>query len=262
MNDDLEQKIEEMRVMLKVIAKTWSIMRNSLNSWDFNAFKTSIENLNSNLNAVDIVWEILKDSIVEKNRQDSKQIGSDEYIFELEKCLREQNLQVQGNYPEYTLPPYKLVINNETSDIKLFFGRKIEKTTIMKPDKIALWVSDKHKNITKKKFDVEMFMNELIETYKIINKLTYREKDVIWGKAVKILDLYNILTIKKSTKMDYPKLLYMYELAQLKEFSEMVYNDFKFEFGFARDPSKAIIIVDSKGIESRISSLTIYKEGK
>lgn len=257
-----ENKTTEINNSIKKISKTWSIINISIPSWDFNTLKTSIEDFDKNLITADKEWKIFKNTIIENIDNNSKKVGNKEYILDLETSLKEQKLPLIGEFPEYSIPPFKLVINKEAFEIKLFFGRKFDKTTIMKPKEIAIWVQNKYKKITNKKFDTSGFMKELIEAYKVVNKCTYREKDIIWGKAVKILDIYSILTLKRSTKLDYPKQLYMYELAQLKENSEMVYEDCKFELGFARNPTDAIVIVDSKGVESRISSLTIYKEGK
>lgn len=263
MFNNLEEiKITEIDSSIKNISKTWSIISKSIHSWDFNTLKTSIEDFDKNLITAGKEWETLKNTIIEDMANDSKKIGDKEYISDLDISLKEQKLPLIGEFPEYLIPPFKLVINKGAFEIKLFFGRKSEKITIMKPGEIAIWVLNKYKKITNKKFDTSNFMKDLIEAYKIVNKLTYREKNIIWGKAVKLLEIYNVLTLKRSTKLDYPKQLYMYELAQLKENSEeMLYEDYKFELGFTRNQTDAIVIVDSKGAESRISSLTIYKGG-
>ncbi|MBU1152585.1 hypothetical protein KKB84_01240 [bacterium] len=257
-----ENKITEINSSIKKISKIWSSINKSIPSWDFNTLKTSMEDFDKKLITANKEWEIFKNTIIENIDNNSKKVGDKEYITDLDISLREQKLPLIGEFPEYLIPPFKLAINKESFEIKLFFGRKFEKTTIMKPKEIAIWVQNKYKKITNKKFDPSIFMKELIEAYKWGNKNIYREKEVLWGKAVKLLEIYSILTIKRSTKLDYPKQLYMYELAQLKENSEMVYEDYRFELGFAKNPTDAIVIVDSKGVESRVSSLTIYKEGK
>ncbi|MFH1528780.1 MAG: hypothetical protein ABIG69_19420 [Bacteroidota bacterium] len=257
-----ENKITEINNSIKKISKIWSSINKSIPSWDFNTLKTSIEDFDKKLIIANKEWETFKNTIIEDINNNSKKVGDKEYIADLYTSLRGQGLPLTGEFPEYSIPPFKLVINKENLEIKLFFGRKSEKTTIMKPKEIAIWVFDKYKKITNKKFDTLCFMEELIEAYKRVNQITYREKEVLWGKAVKLLDIHDTLTIKKSTRLDYPKQLYMYELAQLKENSEMVCKEYKFEMGFARDQKNAIVIVDSKGVESRISSLTIYKGGK
>ena len=257
-----ENKITEINNLIKKIYKTWGIIGKAVPFCDFNTLKTSIDDFDKNLITANKEWEILKNVIIEDIDNNSKKVGDKEYIVDLNASLREQKLPLTGEFPEYSIPPFKLVINKQNLEIRLFFGNKYEKTTIMKPKEIAIWVFDKYKKITNKKFDTSNFMKELIEAYKLGNKNTYREKEVLWGKAVKLLEIYSILTIKRSTKSDYPKQLYMYELAQLKENSEMVYEDYKFELGFPRNSRDAIVIVDSRGVESRVSSLTIYKKGK
>jgi hypothetical protein len=73
------------------------------------------------------------------------------------------------------------------------------------------------------------------------------------------MDLYEIMTLKQTARQDYPKQFFVFDLGLLKESSMLELNEFRFELGFARNQARAIVVVDSSGRESRISSLTVYK---
>ncbi|MCG2790392.1 MAG: hypothetical protein L6305_01415, partial [Actinomycetia bacterium] len=73
----------------------------------------------------------------------------------------------------------------------------------------------------------------MFDAYQIINKLTFRNKDAIWGKAVKLIEIYNLMTLRRTTKQEYPKQFYQYELGLLKENLNLSFNGYRFEFGFA-----------------------------
>ena len=64
--------------------------------------------------------------------------------------------------------------------------------------------------------------------------------------------------LRRSARQEYPKPLYLFELGKLKELVTLQVGEYRFELGFARDQFKALVIVDSHGRDSYLSSLTIY----
>ena len=245
---------------MKQITKSWQKIKKLYIYWDTNNIKSNLDSYNLELTQLSINSTSGNDFLSEKIQDISKYIGSAEYINDLESALKNLSIPFIGEFPEYDIPPYKFSISKENMEARLFFGRKSEKTTSMNPEIISNWVNIKYKKITGKKFDINVFMKELFDAYQYINKITFRNKDTIWGKAIKLTELYGLLTIKRSTKQEYPKQFYQYELGLLKENLNLSFNGHRFEFGFAKDISKAIAIIDSKGIVSYVSSLTIYKE--
>lgn len=177
----------------------------------------------------------------------------------MEQALREAGVPLQGKFPQYEFPPFKLFLAVEDREAKLSIGRKHEKTTVLHPKTLAAWVTKRYQQVTRKKFDVQGFMKELLSAYKFANKAAYREEEVLWGRAVGLDVIYELLTIKRAARQDYPKPLFVYELGRLKEQFDLTMDDYRFELGFARNQSRALVIVDSQGRESRLSSLTIYK---
>ena len=245
---------------MKQITKSWQKIKKLYIDWDTNNIKSNLDAYNLELTQLSINSTSGSDFLSEKIQDISKYIGSAEYINDLESALTNLDIPYIGEFPEYDIPPYRLSVSKENMEVRLFFGRKSDKITSLNPESISNWVNIRYKKITNKKLDINVFMKELFDAYQYINKITFRNKDTIWGKAIKLTELYGLLTIKRSTKQEYPKQFYQYELGLLKENLNLSFNGYRFEFGFAKDISKAIAIIDSKGKVSHVSSLTIYKE--
>lgn len=246
----------------KSLLKNWQIIKNISKSWNI---KDSINNSSNMIPLIERLtesWTIIQEEL-DASFEDLKQkINSSEFILSLENSLRDLGVPISGEFPQYDIPPFKLSISRDAYEARLSLGRKHERTAVLNPPELAKWVSIRYKKLTGRKFNQTAFMKELLEAYSYANRLIYREKDVAWGRAVSLNDIYDLLTLKVSSKQDYPKQFYIYDLGLLKEQSTISYEDYKFELGFARNQSKSIAIVDSLGRESRISSLTIYKEGE
>jgi len=259
-NNDRDNIISVLDTNLKQFTRLWQRIKKLYNDWDINNIKINLDSFNSELKQLNTNCISVNNYISENTQNISEYIGNNEYINNLELSLKNLSIPFIGSFPEYDIPPYRLSVSKENMESRLFFGRKSEKINSMNPENIANWVNTKYKKITTKKFDINILMKELLDAYQIQNKLSFRNKDTIWGKAVKLTEIYNLLTLKKATKQEYPKQFYQYELGILKENLNLSLNEYRFEFGFAKDISKAIAIIDSKGKINYLSSLTIYKE--
>jgi hypothetical protein len=119
-------------------------------------------------------------------------------------------------------------------------------------------VNKKYQAVVGRKFEADRLMNDLLEAYKIANQMIYRHEKVLWAKAVGLETIYTLLTLRRSARVEYPRPLYLFELGRLKELVNPQVGEYSFELGFARDQFKALLIVDSQGRESHLSSLTIH----
>jgi hypothetical protein len=246
----------------KSLLKDWQIVKNISKSWNI---KDSIQVSTAVIPLLQRLtesWNTIQEDLNISFEDLKQKVNSSEFVSSLENSLRDQGVPFSGEFPQYDIPPFKLNISLDSFEARLSLGRKHERTSALHPLELAKWVSIRYKKLTGRKFNQTTFMKELLEAYSYSNRLVYREKDIAWGRAVPLNDIYDLLTLKLSSKQDYPKQFYMYDLGLLKELSTISYEAYKFEFGYARNQSKAIAIVDSQGRESRISSLTIYKEGE
>ena len=78
------------------------------------------------------------------------------------------------------------------------------------------------------------------------------------GTSIDLKEIYKLLTLKNSAKQDYPEALFTYDLARLKEQFEISHDGHRLEFVPSRNQSSGLLLVSSKGQESRVGSLTIH----
>lgn len=121
-----------------------------------------------------------------------------------------------------------------------------------------LLVSGQYRRVIDSKFDAARFCRELISTYEMLNRLMLQKEEVVWGQSVPLKDIYRLLTMKQSTKQDYPEPLFIYDLARLKEQTEIRYDRYQFELEPSRNQASSFLLVNSQGQESRVSTLAIH----
>jgi len=250
---------DRMDAMARQMAKSWTAVKNACRAWDFRAFDKALAAFSSAVADLAGNWPAVEPALREEMEENSRFVESKDYQQALEEALLAAGLPLQGSFPQYELIPYKLTIDSEDKEIRLSIGRRQEKTRCMEPKQAAKWVASRYQALTGKRFDAPGFMRELISAYEYANKVAYREGEVKWGLAVAIEELYNLLTLKRGARLEYPKALFLYELGRLKEQVELKVDEYQLEIGYPRKHEKAVTIVDSRGRESRVSSLTVYK---
>lgn len=246
---------------LKESTKAWAQAGEAATTWDIQGLERAMKTLDQKQSELSTYWQEARKDLLELEQLLHDSLKESTYAVELEQCLRTAGIPLQRNFPEYDFPPFKLVIDSEAMEARLIYGRKVEKTRVLQPTKLSEWVALRYQKVVGKKFDAKRLMKELMGAYQYANRYTYRGEDVLWGRAISLELLYDLLTLRKPSKQDYPKSLYLYELGLLKEQPDLSVDGFAFEFGFAREQSKALVLVDSRGRESRVSSLTIYQDG-
>ena len=254
---DLEkQVISETDVLIRRLAKQWKQIKKSKMDWDFQTLTKTLVSFENDLQQLSQSWDDKLQCLNEWVVSQQSWINSPAYTEAIEEALKTAKIPFQGSFPEYDFPPFKLVFKDDV--VRLWLGKMQEKTTCLSPLAIAEWVSKNYKRVIEKKFDIERFLKELLAAYQKGNQINYREEHVMWGKAVPLELIYELLTLKQSAKKEYPKSLFVFEIARLKEQFEVQHEGYVFELGYARKQEKAFLIIDSKGHDHRLSSLTIY----
>lgn len=251
--------LSELDQAMRRLNKEWANLKTARKTWDLQSYQKTLLALSAQTQELSPLWQSKQEVWQADLTQLQAQLQAANYVTEIESALHQVGIVFQGEFPKYEFPPFSLHFQLTDGTIKLWLGKLQEKTTALHPREVAEWVSKRYKKVTEKKFDTERFLKELLAAYKKANQLTYREADVLWGKAAPLELLYDLLTLKQSAKKDYPKSLFIYELARLKEQFDMRYEGYQFELGFARNQERAFVLVDSHGKESRHSSLTIYQ---
>jgi hypothetical protein len=125
---------------------------------------------------------------------------------------------------------------------------------------VAAWVAARYKKLVDKKFDSQRFCRELVDAYQTGNRIAYKQDEVLWGHAVSLSTIYELLTVRYSARQEYPKELYIFELGRLKEQLEIRYQNYRLVFGTAKKQKNALLVTDSQGRENSLSSLIIFHE--
>jgi len=239
--------------------RSWHVLKQTPATWNLKDSLRHAEGLGLLVGRLASVLSAAEQELAKVNEGIREKITSSEYATELESEMRSAGIRFSGEFPSYDLPPFRFTVSLEEFEAKLSLGRKSERTADLNPQQLAKWVGVRYKKVLSRKFNATAFLKDLLEAYRVSNRLNYRGKEIAWGCAVPILDLYDILTLKQTARQDYPKQYFVYDLGLLKESAVPELNGFRFELGFARNQARAIVVVDSSGRESRISSLTIYK---
>jgi hypothetical protein len=252
--------IGEMSTIIKRINNTLSKAKKAVEGWDFKAFDKARDVFieDTKLLAADSEDKL---SQIDLNIQElSAFVTSPAYPEALEDELKAAGVPFRGAFPRYELIPYKLTIDVGQGVVILSVGRKSERISAFAPQQVAAWVAVRYKKLVERKFDSQQFCKELLDAYKIGNKIAYKNNEILWNHSVSLTTIYELLTLRRSAKQEYPKELYTYELGRLKEQFEIRYQNYRYEFGFARNQSNALLVTDSQGKESRLSSLMVYRE--
>jgi hypothetical protein len=242
----------------KALLRNWSAEQKADREWNVRQRERSLAACDHLVADLMEAWVPCQEQITADIAALRQYLDGEEYGRLVDGALRKEGIPLQGSFPQYEFPPFKLLVSVEQGEARLTMGRKLEKTAVLEPQALSKWVVKKYQAVVGRKFDSSRLMNDLLEAYKIANQMIYRQEKVLWGRAVGLEMIYTLLTLRRSARQEYPKPLYLFELGKLKELVTLQVGEYRFELGFARDQFKALLIVDSRGRDSHLSSLTIY----
>ncbi|MEB3336619.1 MAG: hypothetical protein VKJ46_04095 [Leptolyngbyaceae bacterium] len=249
--------ISEVDAILKRLLKNWASSKKARKDWDFKTGSQSLDSIREDIQQMATRWPDQEAVIREATQIDQGFVADiEQYAPAIETALREAGIPLRGTYPTYEFPPFKLSFSQET--VRLALGRRSQQTKAFAPDQLAAWVAGQYKRVIESKFDSNRFCKELFNAYVMLNQLEMKTEVVQWGHPILLKDIYKLLTFRQSAKQDYPEPLFVFDLARLKEQTEIQYEDHAFELVPSREQSKNFILVNSWGQENRVGSLTIY----
>jgi len=190
-------------------------------------------------------------------------LTSENYRQELENALLEAGLSFEANFPVYRIPPFELQLDFEKKVVHLRLGRSAQKAGLFEPRGLAEWVKKHHHSVVKRRFNAHRFFRDLLSAYQVGNRLTYgtdKRLEILWGRAVALKQIYELLTLRAETRAEYPEVHFVYDLAQLRA-TGLTYDEYSLEFGYTRSVKRSFVIPDlSSRREERFSTLTIYRK--
>ncbi|MBU6428563.1 MAG: hypothetical protein KGR26_06120, partial [Cyanobacteria bacterium REEB65] len=179
-----------------------------------------------------------------------------QWLAEVEAALRTSGVPWQrAGEREYEFPPFKLTLQDGYA--RLALGRKSERTTSLAPKELAAWVAKRYDRVGNSRFDAQAFKKELLAAYQIANRAKYGGA-IQWGNSVELTLIYDLLTLRQAARQDYPRQLFLFDLARLREEPDLQHDGHRFEFGFARGQDKVFAVIDRQGREVRLGSLILY----
>jgi hypothetical protein len=248
----------EIDTVMRRMVKTWASSKKALKDWDFKTSMQSLEVLTTDLTQLANDWEEQSTVIQQAVQANQDFVLSDDYPTQVEGALRNAGIPIKGEFPTYEFPPFKLAFSLENGVIRLSIGRRSQQTKAFAPATLATWVAGQYKRVSDSKFNATQFCKELLAAYEMLNCLVLKHDQVNWGHPVPLKEIYRLLTLRQSTKQDYPEPLFIYDLARLKEQVDIQYEGYRFELVPSRNQASSFLLVNSQGQESRVSSLTIH----
>jgi hypothetical protein len=252
------QSWDKVRSTVRKIPATWKAIERGLEAWDLEKCAGKGKTLGTLARDLDANVEGAEKTLQETISNLRIRIHEASYPKELKEALEKAGVPLQGEFPEFVFPPFRLKVMVEEESCSLNMGRRRERITAMNPAVIAQWAAKRYRQVASRPVNAAILCQDLMEAYEVVNRLHFGQRDVLWGKAVPLDKLYKILTLRRESKREYPKPLFVFDLARLKEQFEITHKGFRFEFGFTRDQGSSIDLVDSQGRVSHISSLSIH----
>ena len=167
--------------------------------------------------------------------------------------LNKNKIVFTGTFPEYSIPPFKLVFNLHNNSVRLSMGRKSHQTFTLEPHSLVHWINKHYEPVVSSPFEQEQFCKEIMSAYKLLSQSN-------WRRQISLKDVYQVLTIRGSTKQEYPESIFMFDLARLLQSPMIEIDNFYFEFAPHKEAKKNYFIANSQGQEKTIGLVSIYEK--
>ncbi len=244
--------------VLRRLMKTWTATKKARREWDFKTASQTLETFGNLLVETTEKWAADQQTLKDVLQTEQNFVLSAEYVPAVETALKEAGIPLNGEFPTYEFPPFKLSFATEAGYIRLSIGRRSQQTKAFAPDQVAAWVAAQYQRVINSKFDSDRFCRELLGAYELLNRIQTQQSEVMWGTPIPLRDIYKLLTLKQSAKQDYPEALFIFDLARLKEQIDIRHDGRAFELSPSRKSGSSFLLVNSQGQESRVSDLIIH----
>ena len=175
-----------------------------------------------------------------------------DFAEQMLSLCQEKGVDVRGDFPVYEMFPYRVKLDTENQDI--YLDRK--KVQCMRPQSFVNLVQSGQERLNKAPFNASIFVNELAGAYDIaVMKLHKQDEADIY-----LTSLYKFLAPMSRFRKDYDQQSFAFDLARLYIADTVeTKSGRKFQFGPARDNTKAIRILDKDGQEQYLATIRFYR---
>lgn len=248
----------ENRRFLKVLGE----LEKDMEAWNVKGAEKDLKEAEEIFERIRMYWDKAREEGDKELTGIRDSILKADYQQRLESEMKKKGLFWTGSFPEYVIPPLKVVVDAANKETHIFYGRKRQTVYALEPGVLAGEIFKYWSRITGSRFNEEHFLRSLLNAYKYVNREIYREREVLWGRAVPLESIYNILTLHRNFRQEYTKEQFMFDVGRIRERFGAGIDGCRVEFGYARNQERAMVVIDSKGREHRLSSINFYREGE
>ncbi len=187
-----------------------------------------------------------------------QRVGTPAYAAELEQALAEQSIRFEGKFPSYDLLVLRLQLDPD-GVARLRDGKKVKSYQDLEPKILAKIVADAYKAKLTRAMPREQFAKELIEAYEVETILATQRREPMHGLPVSLDKIYARLHPRASHRKETTRELFAWDLARFRQGGTIEAGK-RFEFGSARDQSKAWKLRSETGREVEVSNLAIHND--
>ncbi|GAB4210308.1 MAG: hypothetical protein OHK0012_00250 [Synechococcales cyanobacterium] len=244
---------------VKRLSLEWQKLKKAQKNWDLKTWQGALTAIEADLGDLGEAWPQTQASLSHLWQERQQYLADPTYAQALEGSLQEVGLRWQGGYPQYELPPLKLVLNPDQGVVQLLLGRRlVQKTSQFAPPIVAKWVKGHLNTFLNRAFQGERLCQELVTAYELLNRLQNQSLTPQWGQSVSLFQIYEVLTLRTATRQDYSKVLFAYDLGQLRQQGAMIWKGYRLELAAVRQARDNLVFLNRQGLEERVGTLTVY----
>lgn len=247
--ENLQPQKKNIKDNLAVLQKLFKAVLKETESGDIKSLSRDINAMAEAASLVSSFLEEMKSTI--ENFDTKAYFESGDFAEQMLSLCKEKGVDVRGDFPVYEMFPYRVKLDTENQD--LYLDRK--KIQCMRPQSFVDLVQSSQERLNKAPFNALTFVNELAGIYDIaIMKLKKQPNSDIY-----LTTLYKFLAPMSRFRKDYDQQSFAFDLARLyiSDTTETK-NGRKFQFGPARDNTKAFRILDKDGQEQYLATIRFY----
>jgi hypothetical protein len=181
--------------------------------------------------------------------------NEEEYYEKLLTELDGKNIRIEKDENGLLIGPISFRLDTQKMVAEIQFGRKKQTISKLKPNLMADFIVKYYEQLNRS-FKLDRFVKQLVLAYEYVNRTRLGGKEVNYGMAVSINDIYSLFNISP-VNHGYKKENFLWDLGQLISQLEDV-KKYRIELGYSRQVGNMFLIYDVHNHEHKVSSLTVY----
>ncbi len=227
--------------------------------------KHNIELIESSLTAIrgsepgfwENVREYLGQAVPELEELKSLYTSNEQYVEKLNNLLNSKDISPVINGNVLMIGPMEITVNIEEYHVLVSIGRKKTRLTDIELSIVSKFIEQTYKKLNSS-FNPSRFFKRLLKAYELANINMYLNREVKYGFAVSLKDIFDIFCISPGA-VDYKIENFLWDLGRMISREDSL-TGYRLELGFSRDVKKMYLIKTEQGESHKASTLTIYQD--